>query len=79
MSIATLFYQTTLLPQKKLEVGRKKSFFIGIPKKPVTKNAVFVSLQMPLTLSFNGHRVMIESGAGESSVMIKNIAMLVQR
>jgi hypothetical protein len=32
------------MPQEeKLEVGKQKRTFIGLPKKPVIKNAVFVT------------------------------------
>jgi hypothetical protein len=46
MSIAiTPFTKQQLLPQEeKLEVAEKRSF-IGILRKPATKNAVFVSLR----------------------------------
>jgi alanine dehydrogenase len=36
--------------------------------RPATKNAVFVLLQTVNSLSFNGHRVMIEAGAGETQL-----------
>jgi hypothetical protein len=35
--------------KKNLRWAEKKRSFIGILRKPATKNAVFVSLQMPLT------------------------------
>jgi alanine dehydrogenase len=79
MSIAiTPFTKQQLLPQEeKLEVGRKKAIFYWysgnqLPRTPYLSHSDAVN-----SLSFNGHRVMIESGAGESSVtLIKNIAML---
>jgi hypothetical protein len=48
---------------------KKAIFLLVFLMGPATKNAVFVLLQTVNSLSFNGHRVMIEAGTGENSVI----------
>jgi alanine dehydrogenase len=59
-----------LLPQEeKLEVGRfKRELFIGIPKETsYQERRICLTPDAVNSLTYEGHRVMIESGAGESS------------
>ena len=71
MSISfTPFTKQQLLPQEeKLEVARKKSdLFIGIPNETsYQERRICLTPDAVNSLTFNGHRVMIEAGAGESS------------
>ncbi|MBE8724628.1 alanine dehydrogenase [Flavobacterium hungaricum] len=71
MSITlTPFTKQQLLPQEeKLEVGRFKSeLFIGIPKETsYQERRICLTPDAVNSLTYAGHRVMIESGAGESS------------
>lgn len=71
MSISiTPFTKQQLLPQEeKLEVARKKSeLFIGIPKETShQERRICLTPDAVSSLICHGHRVMIESGAGESS------------
>ena len=69
MSI-TPFTKQQLLPQEeKLEVARYKSeLFIGIPKETsYQERRVCLTPDAVNSLTYQGHRVMIVSGAGESS------------
>ncbi|MFM9825369.1 alanine dehydrogenase [Flavobacterium sp.] len=66
----TPFTKQQLLPQEeKLEVTRNKSeLFIGIPKEnSFQERRICLTPDAVNSLTFQGHRVMIESGAGESS------------
>jgi alanine dehydrogenase len=66
----TPFTKQQLLPQEeKLEVGRKKSeLFIGIPKETCfQERRICLTPDAVNSLTYHGHRVMIEAGAGESS------------
>jgi alanine dehydrogenase len=59
-----------LLPQEeKLEIARRKSdLFIGIPKETsYQERRICLTPDAVSSLTSHGHRVMIESGAGESS------------
>ncbi|HEX8013928.1 MAG TPA: alanine dehydrogenase [Flavobacterium sp.] len=71
MSITlTPFTKQQLLPQEeKLEIGRKKrELFIGIPKETsYQERRICLTPDAVNSLTYAGHRVMIESGAGESS------------
>ena len=71
MSISiTPFTKQQLLPQEeKLEVARKKGeLFIGIPKETsYQERRICLTPDAVSSLVFHGHRVMIESGAGESA------------
>ncbi|MFD1605172.1 alanine dehydrogenase [Flavobacterium artemisiae] len=71
MSITlTPFTKQQLLPQEeKLEVGRfKRELFIGIPKETsYQERRICLTPDAVNSLTYAGHRVMIESGAGESS------------
>ena len=71
MSITlTPFTKQQLIPQEeKLEVGRFKSeLFIGIPKETsYQERRICLTPDAVNSLTYEGHRVMIESGAGESS------------
>ena len=71
MSISiTPFTKQQLLPQEeKLEVARKKGeLFIGIPKETsYQERRICLTPDAVSSLVCHGHRVMIESGAGESS------------
>ncbi|MCD0469866.1 alanine dehydrogenase [Flavobacterium sp. JAS] len=71
MSITlTPFTKQQLLPQEeKLEIGRFKSeLFIGIPKETsYQERRICLTPDAVTSLTYEGHRVMIESGAGESS------------
>lgn len=66
----TPFTKQQLLPQEeKLEVQRHKSeLFIGIPKETsFQERRICLTPDAVNSLTSHGHRVMIESGAGESS------------
>ena len=68
--ILTPFTKQQLLPQEeKLEVGRfKRELFIGIPKETsYQERRICLTPDAVNSLTYEGHRVMIESGAGESS------------
>lgn len=71
MSISiTPFTRQQLLPQEeKLEVARKKGeLFIGIPKETsYQERRICLTPDAVSSLVSHGHRVMIESGAGESA------------
>ncbi|MFV8343270.1 alanine dehydrogenase [Flavobacterium sp. XS2P39] len=71
MSITiTPFTKQQLLPQEeKLEIRRRKSeLFIGIPKETsYQERRICLTPDAVNTLTYHGHRVMIEAGAGESS------------
>ncbi len=71
MSISiTPFTRQQLLPQEeKLEVARKKDeLFIGIPKETsYQERRICLTPDAVSSLVSHGHRVMIESGAGESA------------
>ena len=71
MSITiTPFTKQQLLPQEeKLEVARKKSeLFIGIPKETsYQERRICLTPDAVNSLTYHGHRVMIEAGAGLSS------------
>ena len=71
MSITiTPFTKQQLLPQEeKLEITRQKSeLFIGIPKETsFQERRICLTPDAVNSLTFHGHRVMIESGAGLSS------------
>jgi alanine dehydrogenase len=71
MSITiTPFTKQQLLPQEeKLEIARQKSeLFIGIPKETsFQERRICLTPDAVNSLTFHGHRVMIESGAGLSS------------
>jgi alanine dehydrogenase len=69
MSI-TPFTKQQLIPQEeKLEIQRHKSeLFIGIPKETsFQERRICLTPDAVNSLIYHGHRVMIESGAGESS------------
>lgn len=69
MSI-TPFTKLQLLPQEeKLEIARHKSeLFIGIPKETsYQERRICLTPDAVNSLTYQGHRVMIESGAGENS------------
>lgn len=66
----TPFTKDQLLPQEeKLEVARNKSeLFIGIPKETsYQERRICLTPDAVNSLTLNGHRILIESGAGESS------------
>jgi len=71
MSITlTPFTKQQLLPQEeKLEIGRqKRELFIGIPKETsYQERRICLTPDAVNSLTYEGHRIMIESGAGESS------------
>ncbi|MDX6181496.1 alanine dehydrogenase [Flavobacterium sp. Fl-77] len=71
MSITlTPFTKQQLLPQEeKLEVGRfKRELFIGIPKETsYQERRICLTPDAVNSLTYEGHRVMIEAGAGECS------------
>ncbi|MCV9933810.1 alanine dehydrogenase [Flavobacterium sp. LS1R47] len=71
MSITiTPFTKQELLPQEeKLEIGKyKRELFIGIPKETsYQERRICLTPDAVNSLTYQGHRVMIESGAGESS------------
>jgi alanine dehydrogenase len=59
------------LPQeKKLKVARKKSdLLLVFPWTSYQERRICLTPDAVNSLSFNGHRVMIEAGAGENSVI----------
>lgn len=64
------FTKEQLLPQEeKLEISKQKSeLFIGIPKETShEERRICLTPDAVNSLTYQGHRVMIESGAGESS------------
>ncbi len=64
------FTKEQLLPQEeKLEIAKQKSeLFIGIPKETShQERRICLTPDAVNSLTYHGHRVMIESGAGESS------------
>lgn len=66
----TPFTKQQLLPQEeKLEITRHKSeLFIGMPKETsFQERRICLTPDAVNSLTYQGHRVMIESGAGESS------------
>mgnify|MGYP000917337275 FL=1 len=66
----TPFTKQQLLPQEeKLEVGKQRSdLFIGIPKETsYQERRISLTPDAVNSLTAHGHRVMIESGAGEAS------------
>jgi alanine dehydrogenase len=66
----TPFTQQQLLPQEeKLEIERQKSdLFIGLPKETsYQERRICLTPDAVNSLTYQGHRVMLESGAGESS------------
>lgn len=66
----TPFTKQQLLPQEeKLEIARHKSeLFIGIPKETsYQERRICLTPDAVNSLSSHGHRILIESGAGESS------------
>jgi alanine dehydrogenase len=70
MSIISPFTKEQLLPQEeKLEIARHKSqLFIGIPKETsFQERRICLTPDAVTSLTYQGHRVMIESGAGLSS------------
>lgn len=70
MSIYSPFSKMQLLPQEeKLEIKRAKSeLFIGVPKETAyQERRICLTPDAVNSLTSHGHRVMIESGAGESS------------
>jgi alanine dehydrogenase len=70
MSIISPFTKEQLLPQEeKLEIARHKSqLFIGIPKETsYQERRICLTPDAVNSLTYQGHRVMIEAGAGVSS------------
>uniref|UniRef100_UPI00404959BB alanine dehydrogenase n=1 Tax=Flavobacterium sp. TaxID=239 RepID=UPI00404959BB len=70
MSSYSPFSKMQLLPQEeKLEIARQKSdLFIGVPKETsYQERRICLTPDAVSSLTSHGHRVMIESGAGESS------------
>lgn len=70
MSIYSPFSKSQLLPQEeKLEIARHKSaLFIGIPKEnSYQERRVCLTPDAVSSLVSHGHRVLLESGAGENS------------
>jgi alanine dehydrogenase len=70
MSIISPFTKEQLLPQEeKLEIARHKSqLFIGIPKEnSYQERRICLTPDAVNSLTYQGHRVMIEAGAGMSS------------
>jgi alanine dehydrogenase len=63
------FTKQQLLPQReKIKGGeKKKRSFIGIPKE-IQERRICLTPDAVNSLSFNGHRVMIEAGAGETQL-----------
>jgi alanine dehydrogenase len=67
---STPFSKEELIPQEeRLEIERKKGdLFIGIPKETCfQEKRVCLSPDAVYALVNNGHRVLVESGAGEYS------------
>jgi alanine dehydrogenase len=70
MAIYSPFSKAQLLPQEeKLEVARHKSeLFIGVPQETAyQERRICLTPDAVASLTFHGHRVLIESGAGESA------------
>ena len=70
MSTYSPFSKMQLLPQEeKLEIAKHKSeLFIGVPKETsYQERRICLTPDAVSSLVFQGHRVMIEAGAGESS------------
>ncbi|TDD94941.1 alanine dehydrogenase [Flavobacterium cellulosilyticum] len=69
MSISPFTKQQLLPQEEKLEIARKKSkLFIGIPKETsFQERRICLTPDAVNSLTYQGHRVMIESGAGENS------------
>jgi alanine dehydrogenase len=69
MSISPFTKQQLMPQEEKLEVARhKRELFIGIPKETsFQEKRICLTPDAVNSLTFQGHRVMIESGAGESS------------
>jgi alanine dehydrogenase len=70
MTITTPFSTTDLLPQEeKLEVYLQKSnLFIGLPKENTKhERRICLTPDAVNTLTYHGHQVMVEAGAGELS------------
>ncbi len=70
MPINSPFSKSQLMPQEEtLEIARHKSeLFIGIPKETCyQERRICLTPDAVNSLTFHGHRVMIEAGAGESS------------
>ena len=70
MSATSPFSKEQLMPQEeKLEITKYKSdLFIGIPKETsYQERRICLTPDAVNSLTSHGHRVMIESGAGESS------------
>ena len=68
--VITPFTKEHLLPQEeKLEIGKRKSeLFIGIPSETsYQERRICLTPDAVNTLTYHGHRVMIEAGAGEFS------------
>ncbi len=68
--VITPFTKEQLLPQEeKLEIGKRKSeLFIGIPSETsYQERRICLTPDAVNTLTYHGHRVMIESGAGAFS------------
>jgi alanine dehydrogenase len=66
----TPFSKQDLLPQEeKLEIARHKSdLFIGVPKETsYQERRICLTPDAVNSLTSNGHRVLIESGAGENA------------
>jgi hypothetical protein len=80
MSIAiTPFTNNSYYHRKKNLGGQKKSDLLLVFLRNQLPRTPYLSHSDAVNSVFNGHRVMIESGAGDSVTLIKNIAMLVQR
>lgn len=69
MSISPFTKQQLLPQEEKLEVARHKSeLFIGIPKETsYQEKRICLTPDAVNSLTFQGHRVMIEAGAGENA------------
>lgn len=70
MSISSPFTKEQLLPQEeKLEIRKQKSdLFIGVPKETCfQERRICLTPDAVNSLTSNGHRVLIEAGAGESA------------
>ena len=69
MSLSPFTKQQLIPQEEKLEVQRQKSeLFIGIPKETsFQERRICLTPDAVNSLIYHGHRVMIESGAGESS------------
>lgn len=69
MSISPFTKQQLIPQEEKLEIARHKSkLFIGIPKETsFQERRICLTPDAVNSLTYQGHRVMIESGAGENS------------